>query len=355
MSKKVRKSEEEREMHKQAKIIRNNNMIRYENLSENQMIGIYYLMSSRYYNEITNDEVDIKWKGDIKYEENEEENVKEPNEILAKEKIVKINITDDGEEKIEIKLHLKGKTFSIKGKAWALWEEEEKDYFEDCIDGYEKEQSYEELIKKSKEKEIEIFWKEKVIQNQVEESWRLKNDANAEIETTKEIRNQHEDGNKNTDERMEYGNKITEERSKGGDTEGKEGSTKKLSNEKKSKEQDEGTRKEITERKENNDQDNMNMKITGDLTKGNLERNTIEKTVPSKTEEKRVDLYEGARDKIIEIEEKYRGEIEELKSTITEIKKAEKSAILLIQEEETKKDRKRRHARNANKGYFSSP
>ena len=135
-------------------------MIRYENLSENQMIGIYYLMSSRYYNEITNDEVDIKWKGDIKYEDNEEENVKEPSEILAKEKIVKINITDDEEEKIEIKLHLK--TFSIKGKAWALWEEEEKDYFEDCIDGYEKEQSYEELIKKSKEKEIEISGRKKL-------------------------------------------------------------------------------------------------------------------------------------------------------------------------------------------------
>ena len=52
----------------QSKIIANNNMIKYEKISEKELVAAYMIMGYRYYETIEED-IDVKWKGNMDYEE----------------------------------------------------------------------------------------------------------------------------------------------------------------------------------------------------------------------------------------------------------------------------------------------
>ena len=50
----------------ESKIFMNNNMIKYEKLTTEQMSAIYYILGIRYYEGIP-ETYDVEWKGDIDY------------------------------------------------------------------------------------------------------------------------------------------------------------------------------------------------------------------------------------------------------------------------------------------------
>ena len=92
----------------------NNNMIKYEKLSAEQMIAIYYILG-RYYEGIP-ETYDVEWIGDIVYKredmaDNMENLMKRGNKITT-------TITEGKQEMLKMNLNIKEKTFTVKGTLW---------------------------------------------------------------------------------------------------------------------------------------------------------------------------------------------------------------------------------------------
>ena len=100
--------------------IRNNSMIKYEDLTKKQMIAIYYIMRTRYYENIPDDtNTNISWKGNIDYKGNR----KITEDFEAESKIKIVNKNKEDEKMLIITLNIEEGFFSVKGKIWAKWEE----------------------------------------------------------------------------------------------------------------------------------------------------------------------------------------------------------------------------------------
>ena len=90
------------------------------------MKAIYYILWTRYY-EDTPDYIDVQWEGNMEYE-----HVKDiPEDVLEKEGQIKIDYFVKKERILVMCLDIEAKTFSVKGKWWAKWEEQPQ--FEELI------------------------------------------------------------------------------------------------------------------------------------------------------------------------------------------------------------------------------
>ena len=197
----------------ESKVVLNNNMIKYEKLSIEQMSAIYHILASRYYEGIP-DKYDVEWKGDIdhKVENMPDSMVDLPN----REKKITTSIKEGKQEILKVNLNIKEKVFTIKGTMWKKWEEYEQHLFEELI------KEYEELITEFNEMEsVERFkdsikgrgiWKipESVGQHQL--AGKNKKDVQNKAEI-KEIKKQKKESKKNEEvecNNTESENKIIE-------------------------------------------------------------------------------------------------------------------------------------------------
>ena len=130
------------------KIIKNNNMIKFENLTDIEIIAIYYITTMRYFDEIP-DNFDIKWKSDIDYKK-QKNVVLKPEDIIKKEKNVTIKIRKDDKSIIVFKINIKEKTFSVQGELIYKWEEYEEIRMEEIVNCYIKEQNITKMKELSK-------------------------------------------------------------------------------------------------------------------------------------------------------------------------------------------------------------
>ena len=111
------------------KTLKNNNMIKYENLTEIDMVAMYYILALHYYEGIEeSDNMLIRWESNINYKETKDLPSKE--EILQQEKTTELHVTmtENKKEKnlIVFKINFKEKTFTIQGKLVYQWEENEQ-------------------------------------------------------------------------------------------------------------------------------------------------------------------------------------------------------------------------------------
>ena len=127
-----KKTKESRKM--ESKIFMNNNMIKYEKLTTEQMSAIYYILGIRYYEGIP-ETYDVEWKGDIDYKrEDMPDNIEN---LMKREKKITTIITEGKQEMLKMNLNIKEKTFTIKGTLWKKWEEYEQHHLEELIKEYE--------------------------------------------------------------------------------------------------------------------------------------------------------------------------------------------------------------------------
>ena len=112
----------------------NNNMIKYEKLTAEQMSAIYYILGIRYYEGIP-ETYNVEWKGDIDYKrEDMPDNMEN---LMKREKKITTIITEGKQEILKMNLNIKEKTFTIKGTIWKKWEEYEQHHLEELVTEYE--------------------------------------------------------------------------------------------------------------------------------------------------------------------------------------------------------------------------
>ena len=137
----------------------NNNMMIFEELSEEKMVAGYRIIADRYYEQLPETNIDVKWESDIQYKTEDEQKEITGKEIMEKEKEMKVNISrkDRRNQKLEIKWNKKEKTITVRGSAWKEWVKKEQEIFEHILNNFWEEEKKEMMNEYSKNNKCTIF------------------------------------------------------------------------------------------------------------------------------------------------------------------------------------------------------